>query len=173
MARGSPADTGGRPRVTVRITLPGLESLKVEGGNDVRLAGFKGGESNIRIEGAAHIKARGRLDELTIHMTGAGHADFGNVIADAAHVTVIGVGSVYVHPQDTLDATMNGVGAILYSGSPRQVNTHMNGIGTSASARRRIAVGLAMSKTKRRSIPICYSQSTTMQRRSLSTIRQK
>ena len=39
-------------------------------------------------------------------------------IADEAKVTVDGVGSVYVHPKDTLDATMNGVGAILYTRQP-------------------------------------------------------
>lgn len=131
--RSKPKDwfiSKGRPRVTLRISVPELASLKLEGGNDVRLTGFNGGESKIRVEGAAHIKARGRLDELTIHMAGAGHADLSNLIADEAKVTVDGVGSVYVHPRDTLDATMNGVGAILYTGSPREVNTHMNGLGT-------------------------------------------
>lgn len=122
--------SSGRPRVTLRITVPRLESLQLEGGNDVRLTGFDGGESRIRAQGAAHIKAKGRLDELTVHMAGAGHADLSDLIADEAKITVDGVGSVYVHPKDTLDATMNGVGAILYTGSPREVNTHMNGLGT-------------------------------------------
>ena len=63
-------------------------------------------------------------------MEGAGHADLRNLIANEAKVTVAGVGSVYVHPRDSLDATMNGIGAILYSGSPRDVNTRMNGLGT-------------------------------------------
>jgi Putative auto-transporter adhesin, head GIN domain len=122
--------SNGRPRVTLRITVPRLESLQLEGGNDVRLTGFDGGESRIRAQGAAHIKAKGRLDELTVHMAGAGHADLSDLIADEAKITVDGVGSVYVHPKETLDATMNGVGAILYTGSPREVNTHMNGLGT-------------------------------------------
>lgn len=118
------------PRVTVRITLPRLDSLKLEGGNDVRLTGFAGGKSKIQTEGAAHIKADGRLDELTVLMAGAGHADLGDLIADEAKIMVSGVGSVFVHPLNTLDATMNGVGAILYTGNPREVNTHMNGLGT-------------------------------------------
>lgn len=121
---------GSSPRVTVRITVPRLVSLKLEGGNDARLTGFDGGESTIRVEGAAHIKANGRLDELTVFMAGAGHADLSNLVAATAKVTVSGVGSVFVHPADTLDATMNGVGAILYTGNPREVNTHMNGVGT-------------------------------------------
>jgi hypothetical protein len=121
-----------RRRITVRISVPKLESLQVEGGNDVRLTGFDGGESTIRAAGAAHIFAEGRLAELTVRMAGAGHGDFSRLVADEAKVVVEGVGSVIVHPKDTLDATMNGVGAILYTGSPREVNTRMNGLGTIA-----------------------------------------
>jgi hypothetical protein len=121
-----------RRRITVKISVPRLESLQVEGGNDVRLTGFDGGESSIQASGAAHIFAEGRLAELTVRMAGAGHGDFSRLIADEAKVTVEGVGSVIVHPKDTLDATMNGVGAILYTGSPREVNTRMNGLGTIA-----------------------------------------
>jgi hypothetical protein len=35
-----------------------------------------------------------------------------------------------VHPEESLEATVNGVGAILYTGSPRQVTSSMNGLGT-------------------------------------------
>ncbi len=121
-----------RRRITVKITVPELESLEVEGGNDVRLTGFAGGETKIRAAGAAHIIAEGHLDELTVRMAGAGHGDFSRLVADEAKVIVEGVGSVIVHPKDTLDATMNGVGAILYTGNPREVNTRMNGLGTIA-----------------------------------------
>ena len=121
-----------RRRITVKITVPKLDSLEVEGGNDVRLTGFDGGETRIRASGAAHIQAEGRLDELSVRMAGAGHGDFSRLIADETKVVVEGVGSVIVHPKDTLDATMNGVGAILYTGNPREVNTRMNGLGTIA-----------------------------------------
>lgn len=121
-----------RRRITVKITVPKLEQLEVEGGNDVRLSGFDGGETRIRASGAAHIQAEGRLDELTVRMSGAGHGDFSRLVADETKVVVEGVGSVIVHPKDTLDATMNGVGAILYTGNPREVNTRMNGLGTIA-----------------------------------------
>ncbi|HKS57096.1 MAG TPA: DUF2807 domain-containing protein [Steroidobacteraceae bacterium] len=121
-----------RRRITVKISVPRLESLQVEGGNDVRLTGFDGGDSRIQASGAAHIFAEGRLAELTVRMAGAGHGDFSRLVADQAKVTVEGVGSVIVHPKDTLDATMNGVGAILYTGSPREVSTRMNGLGTIA-----------------------------------------
>lgn len=120
---------GGSQRLTLRITVPRLASLKLDGGNDVRLTGFNGGESNIKLQGAAHVEADGTLKALTVYMAGAGHADFSKLVANDAKVTVDGIGSVFVNSKDSLNATMNGVGAILYTGNPHVVNTSMNGLG--------------------------------------------
>lgn len=130
---------GGNSRLIVKVTMPKLEELKLEGGNDVRVAGFNGGDTTIEIEGAANLKANGHVDELVVSMEGAGHADLRDLIAGDAKVTVDGVGSVYVNSTESLDATMNGVGAILYSGTPHEVNTSMRGLGTISKDRERKA----------------------------------
>lgn len=122
----------GNARLTVQITLPELHSLEVEGGNDVSLAGLHGGDTAIKAAGATNITADGQLDELTVRLAGAGHADLSKLLVADAKVTVDGVGSVIVSPRESLDATMNGVGAIFYTGSPSKVNTRMNGLGTIA-----------------------------------------
>ena len=128
---------GGSSRLTIKVTVPALEDLKLEGGNDVRLTGLDGGDTTIEIEGAANLEADGYVDRLIVRMEGAGHADLRDLVARYAEVTVDGVGSVYVHATESLDATMNGVGAILYSGTPRQVNTSMRGVGTISKDRER------------------------------------
>ncbi|HEY5810986.1 MAG TPA: head GIN domain-containing protein [Povalibacter sp.] len=120
---------GTSPRLKIRIGVPKLASLGLEGGNDVRLSGFNGGSTKFRVAGATDLRGSGRLDELNIFMAGAGHVDMSQLVAKAADVTVAGVGSVLVHPAESLNATMNGVGTIFYSGSPREVSTHMNGLG--------------------------------------------
>nr|WP_298716442.1 DUF2807 domain-containing protein [uncultured Steroidobacter sp.] len=121
-----------RSRLTVQITLPKLDSLELEGGNDVSVAGLHGGDTTIEATGAANIHAHGELDGLTVRLAGAGHADLSKLAVVDAKVTVDGVGSVIVNPRESLDATMNGVGAIFYTGSPHRVNTRMNGLGTIA-----------------------------------------
>lgn len=113
----------------VRVSVPTLSTLRIDGGNDVSVRGFAGGESSIKAEGAVNIKAEGELDRLTIRMAGAGNGDFSRLVANDARVTMDGVGSVVVHPKEKLDATMNGVGVIQYMGTPREVRTHMNGLG--------------------------------------------
>jgi hypothetical protein len=120
----------GRNRLQIRITVPRLAALTLQGGNDVRIVGFNGGATTINATGAAQIKAAGQLEQLNVHMAGAGRADLSKLLADRAKVTVDGVASVIVNPKDALDATMNGVGAILYTGSPSKVKTRMNGLGT-------------------------------------------
>lgn len=117
-------------RLTLQITLPRLKSFRLEGGNDVNVVGFAGGETEIRASGALNMNAEGHLEKLTMRMSGAGHADLSKLVADNATVTVDGVGSVIVNPRESLDATMNGVGAIFYTGSPSRVSTRMNGLGT-------------------------------------------
>jgi hypothetical protein len=145
--------TNGQARVTLRITVPHLESLQLQGGNEVHISGYDGGESKIDIEGAADIEAAGQLDALRVTMSGAGNADLSQLIANEATVRVSGVGSIYVHPRDTLDATMNGVGAIFYSGSPREVNTHMNGLGTISHRDKKVAGDNADTRARKRIDP--------------------
>jgi hypothetical protein len=129
-------------RLTIKITLPRLQALSLQGGNDVRLAGLSGGATTIRAEGAANIDGHGRLDQLTVRMSGAGHADLSRLAASEAKVTVDGVGSVVVNARDALDATMNGVGAIFYTGTPSRVSTRMNGLGTIAQREDRARDGV-------------------------------
>lgn len=116
--------------VTLLVSVPHLVALKVEGGNDVRITGFDGGETHIQASGAVHLRGEGQLDQLNVRLSGAGHADLSQLLAQQVKVTVDGVGSVVVHPQEALEATMNGVGAIFYEGNPRHLSTQMNGVGT-------------------------------------------
>jgi|GEM_PF-994343 len=120
----------GGPRIEIAVSVPQLKGLRVQGGNDVRMQGFKGGASSIAVQGAAHVRATGELDALTVSMQGAGFADLSGLTADAATVTVDGIGKVIVHSKNKLDATMNGIGSILYTGAPHDVSTRMNGFGS-------------------------------------------
>jgi hypothetical protein len=119
-------------RLRIRIAVPQLVALRVRGGNEVMLTGLTGARSRLEIEGAARLIATGKVDQLTVVLEGAGLADLSKLIARDVHVTVDGVGKVIVYSQQSLAATMNGIGAIAYLGSPSRVSTRMNGLGTIA-----------------------------------------
>lgn len=117
-------------RLSLQIAVPQLDSLRLEGGNDVRLSGYEGGTTRLEVLGATRLVASGRVDELVVHLAGAGDVDLAELAAGSVDVSVEGVGSVVVNPIERLNATMNGVGAILYTGTPAQIRTKMNGLGT-------------------------------------------
>lgn len=116
-------------RAHLTVTVPTLAALRADGGHTVSIRGLAGGDTDVRIEGGVKIDAEGALDTLTLRMSGAGKGDFSRLTASNAHVTVDGVGKVVVHPTQSLDATVNGVGSIDYIGKPREVRSRLNGLG--------------------------------------------
>jgi putative autotransporter adhesin-like protein len=121
---------GRSKNVNLTISVPTLTSVKLEGGNHAVVHGLNGGEISFEMRGATSIEANGKVDTLKVHMQGAGQADFSKLLAQTAQVRVEGVGKVAVNAQQKLAATMNGLGAINYSGHPAQVSTHLNGFGS-------------------------------------------
>ncbi|HEU4654966.1 MAG TPA: head GIN domain-containing protein [Steroidobacteraceae bacterium] len=125
----------GRSRgVNLTISVPKLTSVKLEGGNHVMVNGLDGGDVAFEVRGATSIDASGKVESLRIHMQGAGEANFSKLIAQDVDVTVEGVGKVTVNAQEKLAATMNGLGAIRYSGHPADVSTRLNGFGSISQA---------------------------------------
>jgi preprotein translocase subunit SecD len=121
---------GGSRKLSLTITVPKLTAVNLEGSNHVTVRGLDGGETNFELRGATSIEADGKLNQLKVHMQGAGQADFAKVVAQRAEVKVEGVGKVTVNAQQKLAATMNGLGAIHYSGHPTDVTTNLNGFGS-------------------------------------------
>src|SRR5437868_2695883 len=74
------------PRLTLKVTVPHLASLNLAGGNDVLLTGFNGGGSKLHLEGATNLKGVGQLNNLSVFMAGAGHADLKDLVADDTKV---------------------------------------------------------------------------------------
>ena len=62
-------------RITARITLPNLKAVSLSGVGRIQLAGLNGGDTAIKVSGSGVVEARGRLDKLTLNISGAGKAD--------------------------------------------------------------------------------------------------
>jgi hypothetical protein len=114
----------------VRITLPELRLLEVNGAGRISVNGPTGGATTLVLSGAGEIEAAGRLDTLTARLNGAGKIDLSRLQSTDAEVTVNGAGQLKVNVTHRLDATLNGVGTIEYSGNPTQVNPTINGVGS-------------------------------------------
>jgi hypothetical protein len=121
-----------RPRsgkLTVRITLPKLNALALNGAGRISVSGLAGGATSMVLSGAGDLEASGSLDTLTARLNGAGNADLSHLTATDATVALNGAGNLVVNATHGLDARLNGVGSISYLGSPSQITTEINGIG--------------------------------------------
>jgi hypothetical protein len=119
----------GRGDLQLRVTLPKLNALALNGAGNLTLNGMTGGELVIVVAGAGNLEAGGEVKTLTVRVNGAGNADLQRLVAQEAYVTLNGAGTVELHATQRLDATVNGVGSIQYLGQPAQLNTQLNGIG--------------------------------------------
>jgi hypothetical protein len=120
----------GDHKASVTVTLPVLTVLKIKGAADVEIDGLDGGDLTLDVNGAARVKAQGRLTRLNATLAGVGDAHLGDVPVDDAVVTLDGLGRVEVQPHKSLVATVNGLGMIRYVGQPDRVESHINGLGS-------------------------------------------
>jgi hypothetical protein len=83
-----------------------------------------------RIQGAGSMTLRGSADEQLVEIQGVG--DVHSFDLETARCTVIlsGTGSAEVTATQRLDATISGVGSVVYDGNPHELNQHVSGVGT-------------------------------------------
>ncbi|HBB94813.1 MAG TPA: hypothetical protein DC054_05430 [Blastocatellia bacterium] len=116
--------------VTLRITLPELNSVSSHGAGEIKIADAKSSDLKIESTGAASVVAAGTAKSVTISSSGAGKIDTSNLRAEKAKVEVNGATSVDVYATEQLDVNVSGVGSVRYSGNPKVVNKHVSGIGS-------------------------------------------
>jgi len=113
----------------VRITVPALSALAMEGSGGAMLKGLNGGDLALRIAGSGDIDASGHVASLGVLLNGSGDARLGTLQADTAKVRINGSGDVTVNAAQTLEASVYGNGDIRYRGNPK-VSSHIYGNGT-------------------------------------------
>ena len=116
--------------VIVRISVPDLEAVATHGAGDIRITDVKNDQLTVNSTGAARIEAVGQTKTVNIQTTGAGKIDTSRLRAERAKVTVTGAGSVEVYASEQLDATVSGIGKVVYDGNPGVVNKSVSGIGS-------------------------------------------
>ena len=102
--------------------------LTLKGAGEVLITGIEAGLVDIDLPGAGVISASGRTERLNVSVKGAGSFDGPRLESRDAVVNLRGVGKASVWATGTLDASVEGVGAIDYYGNP-QVRQQVGGLG--------------------------------------------
>jgi hypothetical protein len=113
------------------VSMKSVELLELIGtGKFTLIDPFQMNTLACRIQGAGSMTLRGSADEQLVEIQGVG--DVHSFDLEAAHCTVVlsGTGSAEVKATQRLDATVSGVGSIVYDGNPHELSQHVSGVGT-------------------------------------------
>lgn len=113
----------------LRVTVPDLREIELPGASDFTLTGVNNESLTINVPGASKLRAEGETGRLEVKLSGAGLIDAEGLRARRVKADCNGAGSISVHATETLDASVNGVGVINYSGDPATVNRTVGGLG--------------------------------------------
>lgn len=106
--------------------------LEVNGAADGKVYNLAVSDAACDIRGAAKLALSGRTDTFACTIDGAGALDAKGLPAQDAKVTINGTGSAAVNAAKSLEATINGAGAVTYYGDPSIVTPRINGVGSVA-----------------------------------------
>jgi hypothetical protein len=119
-----------RPRagLTVRLALPRLRSLTVNGASTCSVRGLGGDTFALAVGGAGKVSLAGRVSRLTLGISGAGRVAATGLRARTARVDVSGAASVDIDVTDELEVSLSGAGKVGYRGNPK-IKKEISGVG--------------------------------------------
>lgn len=126
---GSTKSYSTRKGVVIRVRVPSLESVSVQGSGDITATGVAGESFEAEVTGSGDIVARGTVRSVRATISGSGDIDLSDLRAEDAAVTVRGSGDIEVYATGELDASVVGSGDIRYRGDPSDVRREVTGSG--------------------------------------------
>jgi hypothetical protein len=124
---GAPRESRGGARVRIRV--PALGALALNGSGDADLERASGAALSLTLAGSGDLQASGAVDQLTVTLSGSGDAELARLVARHAHVTLSGSGDAHVTATEELDANLSGSGDLSYGGRPKEVRQRVSGSG--------------------------------------------
>ena len=119
-----------RSPMSVEITVPALDAATLSGSGVLTVAGVAADHFTVRAPGSGVLAVTGTATTLDATLSGTGDLRLDGLAAHDATVSVPGTGRLLVNASHSLDATVSGVGSIVYSGSPAEVTKDVTGTGS-------------------------------------------
>ncbi len=119
----------------------GVGNIKTESPIELDEVNIKGdGVGNLNLELQANtinavfsmlgnIHLKGSVDAIRLTNDGMGNVDASDLIAQNMTLKTSGIGRVAVHCEGDLSITVDGIGAVSYTGNPNVIKEEINGIG--------------------------------------------
>lgn len=116
---------------TAEISMPVLRALQVEGVTRASVKGFDLPSLTVQLEGAGEVRAeQSRVERLQVRLEGLGKIDLKDLKAVDAEVHLEGAGEIFLTMDGgVLEGSLDGLGAIHYSGNVRDERIKVDGLG--------------------------------------------
>lgn len=115
---------------SVEIAVPSLDGLTLSGSGNIVVNDIKAQLLTAMLSGSGNLTGGGHVKRLVASVSGSGNILLERLIAEDAHAVVSGSGDIFLTATKSLDASVPGSGAILYSGDPAQVSKSVTGMGS-------------------------------------------
>lgn len=115
--------------MSVEITVPALTALTLAGSGNIVFNGIETHSLAVNLPGSGTLTGNGTATRLEVTVSGSGTVQFTRLVAKDVRAVVSGSGSIFVTATRSLDASVSGSGAILYTGSPQDVTKSVTGNG--------------------------------------------
>ena len=112
----------------VRVTVPHLRALQVNGAGQVSLDGLRD-PITIKTNGPVHLSASGAVDSADLTLNGPSKLLLAKLETKNMTIRLNGVGDAEVCATQTLNADVHGIGRVRYLGDPKTVST-IHGLGS-------------------------------------------
>ena len=115
--------------MSVTVSVPSLDELTLTGSGVIAVTGIEAASLTVRLPGSGVLRASGAATKLDVTLDGSGDAQLEQLIAGDVRAAVSGSGRIVLTATKSLDASVPGSGAIMYSGDPREVTKSITGSG--------------------------------------------
>jgi hypothetical protein len=116
-----------KSKINVKISMPELRGLDINGASNVTAANVKGDSLNIKVNGASEVKISGEAKELNARANGASTIDAENLKSENTEVDSNGASTVTVSSSNELRADASGASTIYYTGEPKNIMQDASG----------------------------------------------
>ena len=122
--------TAGASRITSADTLQANNlNITIAGVSSLALA-LQTDNISLTMAGTGSAQLQGKAASLQVVMSGAGAIDSQNLAAQKVTVELSGAGKAEVYALDTLQASVSGMGKIIYFGDPVVIKSEVSGLGS-------------------------------------------
>lgn len=113
----------------VEVAVPTLDALTLTGNGNIVVNGIETESFEVSLPGNGTLTGSGTATRLDVTVGGSGTVQFTRLVADDVRALVSGSGSVFVTATESIDASVSGSGAIIYTGNPSSVTKSVTGSG--------------------------------------------